>query len=99
MRRCDEPIKGDCCVFCSYGDVRCPCMLDKGIGFVIWDNKPIPIFSVGTWLIVKFDVVFHLLSIARHKHTGDGSRIPAASSGGLGQARWSFWRVSPISLQ
>ena len=29
-------------------------MLDKGISFVIWDNKPITIFSVGTWLIVKF---------------------------------------------
>ncbi len=49
----------------SISVVISPCMLDKGIGFGIRDNKPIAIFSVGTWLIVKFDIVFHRLSIAR----------------------------------
>jgi len=30
-RHCDEvlrPLKGDCCVFCSYGDVPCPPIQD-----------------------------------------------------------------------
>ncbi len=25
-----KPLKGDCCVFCSYGSVRCPPMQEKG---------------------------------------------------------------------
>jgi len=33
-RKCGEilkPKQGDCCVFCSYGDVKCPPMQDEEI--------------------------------------------------------------------
>ena len=25
-----KPLKGDCCVFCSYGEVKCPPLQEKG---------------------------------------------------------------------
>lgn len=34
-RHCGEvlrPLKGDCCVFCSYGDVPCPPMQEGRLG-------------------------------------------------------------------
>lgn len=27
-----KPLDGDCCVFCSYGDVKCPPKADGGCG-------------------------------------------------------------------
>jgi hypothetical protein len=84
----------------SISVVISPCMLDKGIGFIIWDNKSIPIFSVSTWLIIKFDVIFSsAFYCSPAEHTGDGSRILAVSSGGSGKrAPSSAFMIFGLSL-
>ncbi len=41
-----RPIKGDCCVFCSYGDVKCPTAQRNARGPKEGGARP------GSWLVI-----------------------------------------------